>query len=115
MEIIPFDDFKRMDIRIGTILAAERIPESDRLLKLFVDFGVDEASVPVQRQIVSGIAAWYVPEELTGRQAVFILNLEPKTFRGVESQGMIFAATDAEGRVSLLRSDHPVPPGASVQ
>lgn len=115
MEIISLDEFKRADIRIGAILAAERIPESDRLLKLFVDFGIDDANMPLRRQVVSGIAEWYTPEELIGRQAVFILNLEPKVIRGVESQGMILAVTDAEGRVVLLRPDREAPPGAPVK
>lgn len=108
------DDFKKLDIRIGKITAAERIAGSDKLLKLTVDFGVaGEPPVAVTRQIVAGIAAWYAPEELAGREAPFVFNLEPKTFRGVESQGMILAA-DAEGRPVLLQPDREVPPGSKV-
>ena len=113
---VSHDDFKKLDIRIGKITAAERIAGSDKLLKLTVDFGADAGSdTPIVRQIVAGIAEWYTPEELAGREAVFVFNLEPKTFRGVESQGMILAATDAEGRPVLLAPDRSVPPGAPVK
>ena len=112
---VSFEEFKRLDIRIGKILAAEWIPGSDKLLKLMVDFGVaGEPPAAVTRQIVAGIAEWYTPEELAGREAAFVFNLESKTFRGVESQGMMLAA-DADGRPVLLHPDREVPPGSRVR
>lgn len=112
---IPFDEFKRLDMRIGKILSAEPVPDSDKLLKLMVDFGVSgEPPAQLMRQIVAGIAAWYTPEELAGREAAFAFNLEPKVLCGLESQGMILAA-DAEGRPVLLQPDREVPPGSRVR
>lgn len=105
---ISFEDFKKLDIRIGTIRAAERIENTDKLLKLRVDFGNEE------RQIVSGIAEFYAPEPLVGKQAVFVVNLEPRIFKGVESQGMILAA-DGDSRPVLLFPDAAVQPGSAVR
>lgn len=107
MENINFDDFKKLDIRIGKIIAAERIEESDKLLKLQVDFG------DVQRQIVAGIAQFYEPESLIGKECPFAFNLEPRVLRGVESQGMILAADD-EGPV-LMSPDKEIKPGSIVK
>jgi methionine--tRNA ligase beta chain len=86
--MITFEDFKKLDIRIGTVISAEKIPETDKLLKLEVDFDTEH------RQIVSGIAEKYMPEDIIGKQFPFILNLEPRVIRGVESNGMIMAADD---------------------
>lgn len=88
MEQITFEDFKKLDIRVGEVKKAEKIPETDKLLKLEVDFGEES------RQIVSGIADKYNSEDIIGKQFPFILNLEPRTIRGVESNGMIMAADD---------------------
>lgn len=102
---ITIEDFAKLDIRIGTITAAEKVENADKLLKLQVDFGSET------RQIVSGIAAWYAPEELVGKQCPFIFNLEPRTFRGVESQGMLFAV-GTEGGAVLVHPDKKVPEGS---
>src|SRR6185369_9229142 len=84
-----FDDFSKMDIRIGTIVAAERVPKTDKLLKLTIDTGID------QRTVVSGIAAYYDPEKIIGQQVSILVNLEPRKIKGIESQGMILMAEDS--------------------
>jgi methionyl-tRNA synthetase len=91
-----FDDFTKMDIRLGTILEAEKVEKADKLLKLLVDTGIDK------RTIVSGIAAHYKPEEVVGKTVAVLLNLEPRKIRGVESQGMILMAEDADGQLSFM-------------
>lgn len=93
---IAFDDFTKLDIRLGTILEAERVPKADKLLKLTVDTGID------QRTIVSGIAEHYTPEEIVGKTVSVLLNLEPRKIRGVESQGMILMAEDENGKLSFM-------------
>ncbi len=103
------DDFKKLEIKIGTIVSAEKIPEGDKLLKLIVDFGSE------QRQIMSGIAEFFPdPSVLVGRQAPFVVNLEPRVLRGHESQGMILA-TDGERGIVLLHPASAVPPGNLVK
>ncbi len=112
---INIEDFAKLDIRMGTIIAAEKVENADKLLKLQVDFGIDpETDLPVVRQIVSGIAQWYTPEELIGKQCPFIFNLEPRTFRGVESQGMILAVGLEDG-VALLHPDKEAPKGSKIR
>ena len=106
---ISIDDFKKVEIRIGTIRSAEKIPEGDKLLKLVVDFGAET------RQIMSGIAEFFPdPAVLVGRQAPFVVNLEPRVLRGHESQGMILA-TDGEHGIVLLHPTSSVPPGSPVK
>jgi len=109
-EFISYEDFQKVDIRIGTILAAELIPDTDKLIKCTVDFG-EEAG---PRTIVSGIAAWYAPEALVGKQCPYVVNLTPRVIRGVESQGMLFASSPDGGCV-LLHPDKGVPPGATTK
>ncbi len=106
--MISHEDFKKLDIRIGKILSAERIENSDKLLKLEVDFG-DE-----KRQIVAGIAQYFAPESLIGKEAPFVVNMEPRVLRGVESAGMILAAS-VDGRAVLLHPGEEVPPGSIVK
>lgn len=108
-DTISFSDFKELDIRIAEIVSAERIPKADRLLKLKIRIGTEE------RQIVAGIAQHYEPEQLTGRQIVVLANLEPATIRGVESQGMLLAATNDQGQPILLRPDEDVDSGSRVK
>jgi methionyl-tRNA synthetase len=91
-----FDDFSKLDIRLGTILEATKVPKADKLLQLKVDTGIDI------RTIVSGIAAHYSPEEVVGKTVAVLLNLEPRKIRGVESQGMILMAEDATGKLSFM-------------
>ncbi|MBI2032458.1 MAG: methionine--tRNA ligase subunit beta [Candidatus Levybacteria bacterium] len=107
MNNITFDDFKKIKIKIGRVTSAENVEESDKLLKLDVDFGSDK------RQIVSGIAKSYSPEELVGREFPFVVNLEYRKFLGIESQGMILAI-DAKEKTVLLAPTEEVEPGAEV-
>ena len=111
---ITFDDFKKLDMRIGTILNAEKIEGTDKLLKLEVDFGSAEQNAIGKRQIVSGIAEFYKPEDLVGKQAPFVLNLEPRVIRGVESRGMILAV-DVDGKAVVLKPHKKVPNGSIVR
>lgn len=104
--MIQFDDFKKLDLRIATVVGAEKIEGSDKLLKLQIDLGEEK------RQLVSGIAKFYAPEEMLGKQVVMIANLEPRTILGLESQGMLLAVDD-QGAV-LLTADREVTPGAKV-
>ena len=108
MEIISFDDFKKVDIRVGKILSAEKVEDSDKLLKLEVDFGTET------RQIVAGIAQFYTPEALIGKECPFAYNLAPRTLKGIESQGMILCPSGENGPI-LLHPDKEIPPGSLVK
>jgi methionine--tRNA ligase beta chain len=108
MDKIIFDDFKKLDIRIGKVISAEKIENSDKLLKLQVDFGEQKL------QIVSGIAEFYTPDSLVGKEFPFVINLEPRILWGVESQGMIMAAS-SDGKAVLLCPDREVLPGTIVK
>ncbi len=105
---ISFDEFQKMDIRVSTILAAEKIAKTKKLLKLTVDTGIDK------REIVSGIAEHFTPEELVGRQVLVLVNLEPREMRGVESRGMILMAEDASGKLRLLSPSEACSNGALI-
>lgn len=96
-----FDDFSKMDIRTGTILEAERVPKTDKLLKLKIDTGID------QRTVVSGIAEWYKPEDIIGQQVSILVNLAPRKIKGIESQGMILMASNSAGELSFICSTKP--------
>jgi methionyl-tRNA synthetase len=109
MDEISYDDFAKLDIRVGTVVAAEMVPDTDKLIKCTIDFGEFG-----QRTIVSGIAAWKKPEELVGKQLPYIVNLAPRVLRGVESQGMLLAASDESG-VALLQPERSVPPGTKLK
>ena len=113
---IAFDEFKKLRIRIGLIVGAERVEGTDKLFKLQVDFGpsAGSGSRREQRQIVSGIAQFYAPEKLIGKQFPFLINLEPRIIRGIESQGMILAV-DVEGKAVLLKPVKKVPTGSNVR
>jgi methionine--tRNA ligase beta chain len=109
---ITIEDFSKIEVSIGTVESAERVPETDKLLRLVVDFG--EESGP--RQIISGIATYVAeagPESLVGRQLAFVTNLQPRTIRGLESNGMLFAVGSAE-TFAFLTPDRLVPPGTSA-
>jgi methionyl-tRNA synthetase len=93
---ILFDDFSKMDIRIGTILEAERVPKTDKLLKLLIDTGIDK------RTVVSGIAEFYKPEEIIGQQVSILVNLAPRKLKGIESKGMILMAANEKGELSFV-------------
>ncbi|GAB4037172.1 methionine--tRNA ligase [Spirosoma gilvum] len=105
---ITYDDFAKMDIRIGTITEAERVPKSDKLLKLKVDDGLGG------RQILSGIAKHFTPEEVIGKQVTFLANLVPRKMMGLESQGMILMAEDRDGKLSLITPGEAVWNGGTV-
>jgi methionine--tRNA ligase beta chain len=109
MENITFEKFKETDLRVATILQAERVDGSDKLVKLQIDLG--EMG---QRQIVAGIGLAYTPEELVGRQIIIVANLEPKILMGQESQGMLLAASE-NGLPILLTPDKPAPNGCEVK
>ena len=106
--MINIDDFKKAEIKIGKILSAEGVEGSEKLLKLSVDFGEESP-----RQILSGIAKSYEPETLVGKLVPFVTNLEPRQMMGLESQGMILAAS-SEGKAVILMPDGDVPPGSTV-
>lgn len=105
---IAFDEFLKLDIRVGKILTAEKVVKSKKLLKLLVDTGLD------QRTIVSGIAQYYGPEEVIGQTVTVLLNLVPRKIMGIESQGMILMAEDSDGVFGFLQPDREVKPGGEV-
>jgi len=106
--MITFNDFQKLEIRIGKVISAEKIPEADKLIKFVFDLG-DE-----QRQIVAGIAEFFEPEELIGKEMPILTNIEPRMLKGHESQGMILAA-DVEGQPILLSPEKEVPAGSIVR
>ena len=108
-DTVTFDDFLKMDIRVAKIIAAEKVAKTKKLLKLTVDTGID------QREIVSGIADRFAPDELVGRQVLVLVNLEPREMKGIMSNGMILMAEDAAGKLRLLQPDGEVSNGATVR
>ena len=106
---IAFDDFCKTDIRVGTILEAERVPKTDKLMKLKIDTGID------QRTVVSGIAEHFKPEEIIGSQVSILVNLEPRKIKGIESQGMILMAEDETGKLVFVRPSENVAAGSEVR
>jgi methionyl-tRNA synthetase len=95
--MISFEDFEKLDLRVGTILSAERVPKADKLLKLQVQIGPDDI-----RTIVSGIAEHFALEVLTGQRVLVLANLAPRKLKGIESQGMILMAENAEGKLGFV-------------
>ncbi len=108
MERISFDTFKKLDLRVATVLEAQKVEKADKLLQLQIDLG-DE-----KRQIVAGIAKYYAPEDLVGKKIIVVANLEPAKIRGVESNGMLLAATDKDENLVLLTVDNEIANGAKV-
>ena len=106
--MITFNDFNKLDIRIGTIIEAEAVPKTEKLLKLTIDLG-DE-----KRTMVAGIADEYKPEDIKGKQIPILINLEPKTIQGIKSQGMILAV-DTDGKATLLHPDKEVNNGSKIR
>ena len=105
---IKYDDFAKLDFVVGKVLSAEKVPATDKLIKIIVDLGEEE------RQIISGIAEFYSPEELVGKQIIVLKNLEPRKFKGLESKGMLLAA-DIDGRPVLLKPEEELPAGSPVK
>ena len=108
-ELIAIDDFAKVELRVGKVVAAEKVEKSEKLLKLKVDIGTEE------RQIVAGIAKAYTPDDLIGKKIVVVSNLKPAKLMGIESHGMLLAATDEEGNMSILALDREVRQGARVK
>ena len=106
---IAFEDFEKLDIRVGTVVECERVPKADKLLRFLIADGLEN------RTIVSGIAKHYSPEQLIGKQVCFIANLPPRKLRGIESQGMILSAENFDGGLSVLTVDREVKPGSEVK
>ena len=109
MPEISYEDFAKLDIRVGRVTAAELIPETDKLIKCAVDFG--DLGI---RTIVSGIAQWKKPEDLVGKQFPYVVNLAPRTLRGIVSAGMLLATSDEIGAV-LLCPERELPPGTKLR
>ena len=119
--MITYDEFKKVEIRAGKILSAEKIPDTDKLLKLRVDFAEtkevmdaagEKSVISMPRQIVSGIALKFPDAaSLVGKTCMFVTNLEPRTIKGFESNGMLFAVSTPEGGFSLLEPNASIPPG----
>jgi methionine--tRNA ligase beta chain len=107
-KMVTIDEFRKLELRVGVVKSAEAHPNADKLLVLKVDLGSEE------RQIVAGIRAHYQPEELVGKQVVVVANLETATLRGLESQGMVLAASSDDGRVVVLTPEKTVNAGAKV-
>jgi methionyl-tRNA synthetase len=109
--MISIDDFKKVEIVVGEIKAVEKVPDTDKLLKLTVDMGE-----PAPRTIVSGIALYHPDiNVLVGKKCVFVANLEPRMLRGIESQGMILAVSTEDGKFSLLEPSADIPPGTHAK
>jgi methionyl-tRNA synthetase len=137
--MISYEDFAKVEIKVGKILSAEKIPDTDKLLKLSVDFGlpsVQVATIAVDgaaegaavaqvnmtemkrdvRQIVSGISLYFPdPAALVGKKCMFVTNLEPRKIRGFDSHGMLFAVSTPDGKFSLLEPNPDIPPGAKAK
>ena len=105
---ISFEEFQKLDLRIGKIVEASQIPGSRNLIRMIVDFGTEK------RQAVAGLLQYYKPEELVGKKAAFILNLQRRKMMGVESQCMIFAAEDNKGNVILLQPEKDIVEGSKI-
>lgn len=105
---VTFDDFAKLDIRVGTVLECQKVPKTDKLLQFLLDDGMGK------RTIISGIAAHYKPEDLIGKQVCFVANLAPRKMKGIESQGMILSVENADGSLSLIQPSKEVGPGSPV-
>jgi len=106
--MISFEDFQKLDLRVGKIIEAERVEGTDKLIRLEVDLGGE------WRQLVAGVGEAYGPKELKGKEIVVVANLEPKIIKGIESQGMLLAAA-CEGKPVILIPEKEVPPGEKVK
>lgn len=105
---ISFQEFQKLDMRVGKIVEANQIPGSRNLIRMIVDFGTEK------RQAIAGLLQWYKPEDLVGKKYAFILNLQRRKFMGVESQCMILAAEDDEGNVVCLQPEKDIEEGSKV-
>lgn len=122
--MITYEEFAKIEIKVGKILSAEKIADTDKLLKLSVNFGtinfVDTANMTQTksdiRQIISGISLYFLdPQVLVGRKCMFVTNLEPRMIRGLESNGMLFALSTPDGKFSLLEPNADIPEGSKAK
>jgi methionine--tRNA ligase beta chain len=107
-EEISFDEFQKLDLRIGKIIEATTIPNSKKLIQIMVDFGSEK------RQAVAGLQKWFKPEDLVGKKCVFVLNLQRRMLAGLESQCMVLAAEDSEGNVTVLVPEKDIAEGSKI-
>ncbi len=107
-EEITFDEFQKLDLRVGKIVEATQVPESKKLIKILVDFG------SAKRQAVAGLLKYYKPEELVGKKCVFLLNLQRRVLAGIESQCMVLAAEDEAGNVVVLQPEKDIAEGSKI-
>ena len=107
-KVIEFDDFLKVDIRVGTVIEAENIPKSNKLLKLKINTGIDE------RTILSGIAKFYSTEKILNQKVMVLVNLKPRKMMGFESEGMLLLAEDSDGNLSLMQPDSEIGDGSVV-
>jgi methionine--tRNA ligase beta chain len=105
---ITFEEFQKLDLRVGKITEANQIPGSKNLIRIVVDFGTEK------RQAVAGLLQWYRPEDLVNKKCAFILNLQKRKMMGVESQCMILAADDGKGKVVVLQSEKDIAEGSKI-
>jgi methionyl-tRNA synthetase len=113
---ISYEEFSKVELKTAKVISAERVEGSDKLIRLEVDAGdKDEAGEPSRRQIVAGIGTAYEPDQLAGKNIVIVANLAPRKLMGIESQGMLLAASEPEGPPVLLTPDHLVEPGSLVK
>ena len=106
--MISYEDFKKLDIRIGVVEKVEKVEKADKLYKLTVDIGSEK------RTLVAGLAEFYKPEQLQGKKIVLLVNLEPRKLRGITSEGMLLAAVEGD-KVSILTPDKDIPLGAKIE
>jgi len=106
--MIQYEDFAKLELKAGTVIACEKVEKADKLLKLEVDLGTEK------RTIVSGIAQHYTAGEMIGKQVIVVTNLSPRKMKGIESQGMILTAEDSNGKLQLLKPENSVDPGSNV-
>ena len=106
---ISFEEFQKIDLRVGKILEANQIPGSRNLIKMMIDFGTEK------RQAVAGLLQWYKPQDLVGKKCAVILNLQRRKLMGVESQCMIFAAEDDKGKVVILQPEKDIAEGSRIR
>jgi methionyl-tRNA synthetase len=109
MDIVTFDEFKRMDLRVGEIMSAEKVPGTDKLLKIEINLGTEK------RTMVAGVADTYAPEEMVGKKLIVIVNLKPAVIRGIESQAMLLAAETGDGKAIIPFFDRDIPAGSKVK
>lgn len=106
---ITYDDFSKLEIRIGLVKSAEEVPNSEKLLKLVVDFAGEE------RQVIAGIKKFYLPGDVEGKKFVFVTNLQTRKIMGLESQAMLLAAEDVDGNLTILQPEKDIAPGSKIK